>query len=403
MAFLGPSLRRKKVIDRPARRVAVAAIASIAVNAFIVLVLAAAGAFDLPKPSRKEKVELTQLSAKQWEQNRALGKMPVVAPLPRLAQEPVVPPPEPTVKKEEKPKGQVVDTGPSNDLRPDDARYLSERDNRVKKETRSRFQGADNFKNRAPAPIVSQPERKSAGERGKDQESKEAREGQRGTNEKGGKGEREARPAPKDDRLALLDPDLPRTRPDRAPAGTEGGEGIGVPGSPGEPQQETRKSGDPRLQPSFEDMSRITAGPSLDALDKDLEQGDVTSLNTRAYRFATFWNRFKQDVADHWYPGVRYAMEARDPSGTTFGRSDRVTGLRIVLDRSGAVKEIEVVSPSGLDFLDRVAVKSIRDAAPFYNIPPGLMDADGQLSFEFGFLVGGNRGVPVRPHWTPAQ
>jgi outer membrane biosynthesis protein TonB len=65
------------------------------------------------------------------------------------------------------------------------------------------------------------------------------------------------------------------------------------------------------------------------------------------------------------------------------------------------VKSIEVVSPSGLDFLDRVAVKSVKDASPFYNVPRGLLDAKGELSFEFGFLVGGSRATPVRPRWQP--
>lgn len=402
MAFLGPSLRRKKVIDRPVWRFLAAAWISLAVHAGILLALLLAGvlATMVPKLLRSEKVELAQVSEKDWEQNRTIRSAPVpdvppgpVARLPRAE-----PPPPPPPQREER-KKQVVDVAPSKDERPpDDPRFLSERNSRVEKETRSRLQGTGKWRNRAAAPTPGE-DRKTDGAGGEG--TKQARRGQAGTDEEGGKKRvPEDRPAPDGDRLARLDrPALPRTRPD-GPGGRDE-DGSGIPGLPGEPGEGKQPLGDPRLLPSLEDMSRIAAGPSNDALPADIEEGEVTALNTKAYRFATFWNRFKQDVADHWFPGVRYEIGARDPDGATFGRSDRVTGLHIVLDGSGAVKSIEVVSPSGLDFLDRVAVKSVKDASPFYNVPKGLLDAKGELSFEFGFLVGGNRGIPVRPRWQP--
>ncbi len=402
MAFLGPSLRRKKVIDRPVWRFLASAWISLAVHAGILLALFLAGllATMVPKLVRPEKVELAQVSEKDWEQNRAIrrpGPGPAPGPVPALPR--AEPPPPPPPQREER-KKQVVDVAPSKDERPpDDARFLSERNSRVEKETRSRWQGTGKWRNRAPVPMAGE-DRKRDGAGGADERAKQARQGQAGTNEQGGKGKRapEALPTPDGDRVARLDPPtLPRTP--RGPGDNE--DGPGIPGLPGEPRGPKEPPGDPRLLPSLEDMSRIAAGPSNDALPTDIEEGEVTALNTKAYRFATFWNRFKQDVADHWFPGIRYEIDARDPDGATFGRSDRVTGLRIVLDGSGAVKSIEVVSPSGLDFLDRVAVKSVRDASPFYNVPRGLLDAKGELSFEFGFLVGGSRGVPVRPRWTP--
>lgn len=423
MAFLGPSLRRTKVLDRPARRVAAAVLISLTVNAGLLLVLGALGAFDAPRPVDAKKVELAELSRETWEQNRTIRNAPTSpsapprlsppARPPALAQEmePTPPPkidrpePSPSPEVKERDRRQVVDVAPSADTRPSpDARFLSERDNRVEKETRSRLQGSGTWRNRAPLPIPGADGRKKGGEGGADDETREARRAREAAGRDGGKEKPapEARPAPDGDRLARLDrPTLPRTGPDR-PSAREGDRGaVGIPGLSGDAQEGKQRSGDPRLLPSLEDMSRIAAGPSSDALPADLEEGDVTALNTKSYRFATFWNRFKQDVADHWFPGIRYEIDARDPDGAVFGRSDRVTGLRIVLDASGAVKKIEITAPSGLDFLDRVAVKSVRDASPFYNVPAGLLDANGELSFEFGFLVGGSRGTPVRPRWQP--
>ncbi len=88
----------------------------------------------------------------------------------------------------------------------------------------------------------------------------------------------------------------------------------------------------------------------------------------------------------------------RDVTGNRRGAA-----ARPALDREGAVKDLKIVSPSGLDFLDRVAVKAVRDASPFYNVPAGLLDASGELAFDFGFYVdlGRGRGVPTRPVYSP--
>src|SRR5512138_1415932 len=135
MTHLGPSLRRAKVRERPGRRTAAAALVSILVNALMFLLLARAGAFSLPaKPTQ---VSLKPVSASQWAANRAVGPRatePRPEP-PKLAKPPK--PPEP--RDESRPGGQVVDVAPSPDSTPPSkARFLSDRDNSVAKETRSR-------------------------------------------------------------------------------------------------------------------------------------------------------------------------------------------------------------------------------------------------------------------------
>ena len=136
MTHLGPSLRRAKVRERPGRRLAVAALASILLNALLLLVLARAGAFTMPKESAR--VTLAPLSSKQWAANRAIGpgaalpaRPPAAAPKPAA---PAAPPPEASHH------GQVVDVAPSQDSTPPkNSRFLSDRDNTVAKETRSRY------------------------------------------------------------------------------------------------------------------------------------------------------------------------------------------------------------------------------------------------------------------------
>src|SRR5512138_3805914 len=132
MTHLGPSLRRAKVRERPGRRTAAAVLVSILLNCLIFLLLARAGAFSLP--AHPTRVALTPLSSKQWAANRAVGPK---APMPRP--EPPKPPPKPPEAAESLAKGQVVDVAPSPDSTPPKStRFLSDRDNSVAKETRSR-------------------------------------------------------------------------------------------------------------------------------------------------------------------------------------------------------------------------------------------------------------------------
>jgi TonB family protein len=404
MAFLGPSLRRTKVSERPARRAAISVLASLALNALVILAIVKSGAFDFKGPRQPERVELQQLTAAEWNANRSVARGPQPAPAAPL---PAMPPPTPqAAPPPEKPppeQGQVVDVAPSKDNRPPDkpTKFLSDRDNRVAKETRSRFQGTEHFENRAAAPTAGGAAKKPAGDDGSDAESKEAKAGGGAQAKAQEAARQEPTPQAEGDRLAMLDrPRLPSAGPSRSGNGQVEDEGLGAPGPAGEAQEGKKKAGDPRLLPSVDSMSRIAAGPSQDYLDKDIEEGDETALNTRAFRFATFWNRFKDDVASHWQPLAVWT--ARDPNGTVYGgRGEYLTRLRIVLDGTGAVKRLDVIQSSGLTFLDREAVRAVRAASPFYNVPPSLLDANGEVSFPFGFIVSMNRPVLVRPKRAP--
>src|SRR5512133_897014 len=134
MSHLGPSLRREKVRERPGRRLAAAALASILLNALLFFLLARAGAFSLPQTSAR--VALAPVSASQWSANRTIrqdGPPPKrLAPIPPT--KPALSPPP-----EAHPSGQVVDVAPSaNSTPPKNARFLSDHDSSVDKETRSR-------------------------------------------------------------------------------------------------------------------------------------------------------------------------------------------------------------------------------------------------------------------------
>ena len=125
---------------------------------------------------------------------------------------------------------------------------------------------------------------------------------------------------------------------------------------------------------------------TFDDLDDSIEEGDENILNSKRWKFASFFNRVRNGVANHWHPEVVHA--ARDPDGTVYGTKTRKTKLVISLNADGSLHSIEFDAggESGVDYLDEEAIRAVRAAAPFANPPPGLVGKNGKIEFGFGFI-----------------
>jgi TonB family protein len=321
------------------------------------------------------------------------GRAPPVAPPPQ--QQPQIPPPPPQESKEH---GQIVDVAPSKDSRkPKDSRFLSERDNTVEKETRSRWAGTQAWENTLPAPSDGQKKgaapKAEQGESGKAALSAPGKEGPK----RGGDGaDRLATPRQsQQERLALAKPpaagrgDLPVAPREDRPRVPGSGEVLKVPGEPGgagEAEGGQRRSGelDARLLPDAQSLARIAGGPAPNRLE-DLEEGEGTALNTRSFKYATFYNRVGMSIYRQWDPNRAY--RSRDPDYTMFPSRDRTTIIDLVLDgTSGAIHFVKVLSSSGLDFLDDEIVRAARAAGPFPNPPAGLIE-NGEIHMMLAYTL----------------
>lgn len=138
------------------------------------------------------------------------------------------------------------------------------------------------------------------------------------------------------------------------------------------------------LRPNFGTLSRIEGAPAPDHV-KGVEEGDATYLNSRQHIYATFFNRVKQQVAQHWSPNTIYRR--RDPYGNVYGVRDRYTAVSVTLTPDGKLHNIKVYRSSGLVFLDREAMRAFREAQPFPNPPQGMVGKDGKIEFKFGFFL----------------
>jgi TonB family protein len=390
VSHLGPSLRRKRRAARAWPRVAAAIAASLALNAALVAVVRMG--VVRPPAAVTRSVAVTSLSAKDWEANRAV-RDGAPAPAPQPPATAAIPPPPKPPEPEERP-GQVVDVAPSKDSTPPkDSRFVSERNNTVEKETISRDRKSGHATTQpVPTEKPSAATPPPAGSRGAG-----------GTSNRSTPGVAKREPPParagegtSGERLALkLDrfgDHLPKRTPGAAsqePAAEQkagdprAGDDAGTGTSPGKTIDRSK------LHPSASTYEKLVGGPAPDHVT-GVEEGEGTFLNTREWKYASYFNRIKQAVANSWEPGR--AIQRRDPDGTRFGGRDRDTVLAVRLDESGSLKDVAVVKSSGLEFLDDVAVEAFRKAQPFANPPRGLADPRGEIAFTFSFFIQNDGG-----------
>jgi outer membrane biosynthesis protein TonB len=138
------------------------------------------------------------------------------------------------------------------------------------------------------------------------------------------------------------------------------------------------------LVPSEEQIARAVGSGTQDHLE-GIDEGNETALNAKRWVYATFFNRIKERVRDHWKPAEEY--QRRDPTGKIYGAEDRYTLLQVNLKADGSLSKVWVVHTCGLDFLDDTAVEAFKEAQPFLNPPRKLVeDGHGIVNFGFGFF-----------------
>jgi TonB family protein len=364
-------------------------------------------------------VQVVNLSRDAWAQSmRAAEQVAQRRPRPRPGAEPRARAPEPEPAAPEppsppepaRPDGQIVDVPPTKDDRPNpDARFVGEHNSRVEKESVARLDARDHTKQRRTNELQdrrSQPRPDSQKTLGLTvQGETEGQPGDANADDKGtGEDEQQFRLELPDfkrrDAVKLKLSDLPgfkqsvqnRAQSDKlqgnsqqfrfqpgSPDGTGAGAKKGAAGKGGIPSLEA-------LQANLGTVARISGSPSLDYVE-NVPEGDGTYLNTKEFKYATFFIRVKDSVQNYWIDNFRREFRRRDASGRVFGTRDRITLLTIVLDNQGELASVRVAESSGLDFLDDAAVQAFRQAQPFPNPPQGIVEADGTIRFNFQFVV----------------
>lgn len=388
MSLLDPQIRRH---DRFKSRSLLAALLSVGFHVALLglILLSAYVELKFPKPSKPPTVSAVQmrpLSAQQWAQNRGQSKPAQNTRAPAETE-------KPRPKNEQRPKGQVVDVAPGNGEEAPDSQYLAEKNNKVQKETKSRDQ-TPFYRNAMPQ--TTSPHARQGN--GKDDVEKAQIAGNLGTGQDDKPQSSNSPP-----KAALEIPSSQR----RSEIAMRQKNGLGA-GAPIENRKESEevvgnsnrlnlqtgsesasagKIGQPgalNLLPSASVVDRIVGAAPNDHL-KDVTEGDGTFLNTREWKYSSFFNRVKQSVSMNWNPGAQLRM--RDPSGDIYGSRDRYTLLSVTINETGQLKDVYVEKSCGLDFLDLEAIRSFERSQPFPHPPSGLLESDSQIRFTFGFFL----------------
>lgn len=347
------------------------------------------------KTREVQAVGVRAISADEWAQNRGEEEQPK-AKDPARTVEVAKPKKEKDREPEKMPDGQVVDVAPGNGEEDPDADYVAESSNKVERETRSKDQTAF-YRNAQPRRTTTVPDEQGGGS-----DDRQSLAGNNGTGD-------DDRPVSesKEQQLAIEVPDI-KAREELKLEQSDEGAGPAVANRTesaevhGNADRLRLQDGDPsasedgslgkmgqkgalNLTPSIAVLDVVSGAAPNDHLG-DLEEGEGTFLNTREWKYASFFNRVKQSIGMHWNPGRE--LRQRDPTGNVYGARDRHTVLQVTLDERGRVKDVWVQKSCGLDFLDLEAVQSFERAQPFPNPPAGMLsNEDSTVSFSFGFFV----------------
>jgi TonB family protein len=177
---------------------------------------------------------------------------------------------------------------------------------------------------------------------------------------------------------------------------------------PGPSERTPRKpllDGAPQVRSSLEGVSPEASQPQLfgripllngDDLEKYAQvrtsdvrgsSGNAVSLDTKEIKYLSYFAQIKRKIEHIWtYPADAVANGVQ---GQLY--------LKFVLNRSGEVKNVELLRSSGYKVLDKEAWDAVINAGPFGGFPPTIPDEELHITARFTYAIDEmGRGTKVR-------
>ncbi len=123
---------------------------------------------------------------------------------------------------------------------------------------------------------------------------------------------------------------------------------------------------------------------SDDLVKSDIAVGAETLLNTDEYRFASFFNRIKDEIVPRWKPAIRKITRMHQqklPEGVY------LTDVMVGTDRDGNITMVEVTRSSGYSAFDEAATDAFWHLAKFHNLPREFLSREQNYRTSFSFSV----------------
>ena len=145
----------------------------------------------------------------------------------------------------------------------------------------------------------------------------------------------------------------------------------------------TSKSYTSYLQNSFDLLNSKNNNPYRDYIDDDtIEDGDVIDLSTKEYRYIGYFTNLRRAIELAWvYPAIAVRR----------GNQGKVI-LKFTIHKNGKVSNIELLSSSGYQVLDKSIMDAIKLAGPFPPLPKSFQKSNLTISGSFTYLLSNYAG-----------
>jgi TonB family protein len=121
---------------------------------------------------------------------------------------------------------------------------------------------------------------------------------------------------------------------------------------------------------------------------KEVKSGAQTLLNAREFVYYSYYTRIRNQLQQYWEPSIKVKFLRLIKSGRNIASSgDKLTKVLITLNKEGTLVKVQVLEESGVRDLDEAAIEAFQQAAPFPNPPDGIIEQDGTIKIRWDFVV----------------
>lgn len=115
----------------------------------------------------------------------------------------------------------------------------------------------------------------------------------------------------------------------------------------------------------------------------NIENGDELLLNMKQDKLFSFFNRFKKGIYSVW----------NYPEESIRKRQQGVSLLKITINKDGTIDDVELVSGSGFERLDREAIAAIFKGQPYGALPDSYEDDQLTIHAYFEYISGQRQNI----------
>ena len=141
-----------------------------------------------------------------------------------------------------------------------------------------------------------------------------------------------------------------------------------------------------KRQPVYQPQQASTSG---EVLPLDMAVGPMTALNTDRLTYYSFYARIEDLIRYRWESRIWSAIESYDQNylKTVIAQRSWVTHAEFLIRPDGKLVQALIMKPSGVQKFDQAAINAFKEAAIFPNPPKELIQSDGLIHLKYSFNV----------------